>query len=145
MDDAFVQIPIALIACGNKQPHMEYLRNATRNREEWVHWNVVGDLPKDPEGGGVSPHENGTYPVTIIQVFRQEGFPKVVMEICDFATKNFLERGGAGISVACNKGNHRSHVSALKSAQILNTITTPNRQRVFNVQVFALNQGYGKN
>ena len=70
----FTPINLALIIAGASQAHFATLKKYLDNVKNVYWFDVRPDLGVDPSNGGVGHYENGTYPVTINQVFRQGGF-----------------------------------------------------------------------
>ena len=124
--------------------YWEPLKRMVNKQENWYKYDVRSALKKDPHAGGVSPNENGSFPVTIKAVFRQPGFADMIIKMLEWGVRTFMWCGPGGLLLYCTKGCHRSCVSIRAWAQGMNQLTTPDGQRMFNVQLFPLTTAYGR-
>ena len=140
--DMFEPIPGAVMCSGKRQRHFGNVQEMIEEQPRWLNFDVARELPRDPYSGGVSTHENGTFPVTIVQVMAQENLPNVVKNIVMQLISHLLG-GPGGANIYCVHGHHRSDVVMRLVAEILNSCTSANNTRLFNIQMFPLNTSYG--
>ena len=142
--ESFTPLPWSIVVAGSKQKHRHLVEELLDDRR-WHRWNVVDKLPKDPFAGGIGHKENGTWVNTQLLVIEQERFPEVVEDILRWGVNAIIDSEGGGTIVECNRGEHRSDVVSRWCESSGNRIRATNGQRLFNVQVFALNEVYGYN
>ena len=80
------------------------------------------------------------HPVTIKQVSRQDGVADLLVEMTEFCVPHFMSHGPGGVVISCRRGNHRSDVTMRELAETMNELVCPSGKRLFNVQIFPLNQ-----
>ena len=132
-------IAVALVCAGRQHRHWSDCKRLIES-DSWIEYYVAKSLPKDPESGGVGHTETGLHPVTIKQVFRQDRFADLLVEMTESCVAHFMSHGPGGLVISCRKGNHRSDVTMRELAETLNELVCPSGKRLFNVQIFPLNQ-----
>ena len=132
----FKPYAVALISCGRTDHHSSHIYDMSRANASWFWWNIENDI-----GPVRAPHEqNGTYPITMRAVIGQSKFTELVQSIFAWAMEKFIWLGGGCLAIECKYGAHESDVIVRCLQGMLNRVRAPSGDRVFNTQVFALNE-----
>ena len=135
-------LPITIVTGGqvDADAFWNFLASSNIDDDEWCCIDLTKTLVKDP-GTKVGHKQGHEFQQTQIAVFGQTGFPATVIDIMSRSLyRNTLVRN---FFVHCRSGWHRASVVGRCLRNGHTVIATEGQGRMFNCQVFSLNDAYG--
>ena len=130
-------VPIAILTFGHSVTNGHMFLTERAHKFHVI--DVRNRMKKNPDTS-VNHGENGMFEKTQCVVMQQDGFVDVMTEVIDFAFDSLHahEHGDyvPPIALGCTQGVHRVDVTGRMSESLLNSLKTPNGDRVFNVMAF---------
>lgn len=127
-----IPMTVTIVSFGTSSPANDLWQHELKG-DTWSHYDCRDYLPRDPSVH-VHYNEDGTCENTQRAVYQQKYWPELMEKLLtDVWSRRCM-------SVCCNKGKHRSNVTARTMESLLNSATDHEGRRYFNCKHFALGQ-----